>query len=130
MIFASEDEMPIGIRFEGSEARVHVNRGRIDGRARLVSTGPAEQIAGRIPRGRPPRRNARSPAELSRLRAQPQDPAATVEIGHRTNTVCYLSDIATRLKRKLRWDPEQEQFIGDDEANRMLSRPMRAPWQL
>jgi len=32
--------------------------------------------------------------------------------------------------RKLRWDPEQEQFPGDDEANAMLGRPLRAPWSL
>jgi myo-inositol 2-dehydrogenase / D-chiro-inositol 1-dehydrogenase len=59
-----------------------------------------------------------------------KDPVATVEIGHRTNTTCCLSDIATRLKRNLQWDPAKEQFVGDDEANRMLARTMRAPWQL
>jgi predicted dehydrogenase len=59
-----------------------------------------------------------------------QDPIAAVEVGHRTASVCHLGNIAMLLKRKLRWDPAKEQFIGDDEANRMLSRPMRAPWQL
>ena len=44
--------------------------------------------------------------------------------------VCHLGNIAMLLKRKLRWDPAKEQFVGDDEANRMLDRPMRAPWQL
>jgi len=34
------------------------------------------------------------------------------------------------LKRKLQWDPVKEQFVNDDEANRMLSRPKRAPWHL
>ena len=32
--------------------------------------------------------------------------------------------------RKLRWNPVTEEFIGDAEANRMLSRPMRSPWTL
>jgi hypothetical protein len=59
-----------------------------------------------------------------------KDPAATVEIGHRTNTACHLSDIATRLKRKLRWDGVKEQFVDDDEANKMLTRNMRTPWHL
>jgi hypothetical protein len=41
-----------------------------------------------------------------------------------------LGDIAMRLGRKVRWDAAQERFLNDDEANRMLSRPMRAPWHL
>ena len=59
-----------------------------------------------------------------------QDPIAPVEIGHRTASACHLGNIAMLLKRKLRWDPAKEQFIGDEEANRMLTRPMRAPWTL
>jgi hypothetical protein len=35
-----------------------------------------------------------------------------------------------QLKRKLQWDPEKEEFVGDDEANQMRSRPMRTPWTL
>jgi hypothetical protein len=35
-----------------------------------------------------------------------------------------------KLRRKLHWDPVREQFANDDEANRMLVRPMREPWQL
>jgi hypothetical protein len=35
-----------------------------------------------------------------------------------------------RLGRKIRWDPATEQIIGDDQAARMLSRPMRSPWRL
>lgn len=59
-----------------------------------------------------------------------QDPIAPVEIGHRTASVCHLGNIAIRLMRKLQWDPEKEQFVGDDEANQMLARPLRAPWHL
>ncbi len=51
-----------------------------------------------------------------------QDPEVTVEIGHQTNTFCCLSDIATRRGRKLRWDPVKEQFLDDDEANKMIAR--------
>jgi predicted dehydrogenase len=58
------------------------------------------------------------------------DPYFPVDIGHRVSTVCHLANIAIKLGRKLKWDPEKEQFVGDDSANAMLTRPMRAPWKL
>ncbi|HEY4308286.1 MAG TPA: Gfo/Idh/MocA family oxidoreductase [Pirellulales bacterium] len=57
-------------------------------------------------------------------------PICDVEIGHRSCTVCHLGNIAIRLGRELNWDPEKEVFVGDEQANRMLSRPMRAPWHI
>ena len=39
-------------------------------------------------------------------------------------------DIATRLGRSLKWDAAKEEFVGDAEANQMLSRPYRKPWTL
>jgi predicted dehydrogenase len=57
-------------------------------------------------------------------------PGADVEIGHRTCTVSHLAHIAYRLRRPLRWDPVQEEFPGDDEANAQRGRAMREPWRL
>jgi predicted dehydrogenase len=59
-----------------------------------------------------------------------ENPGADVEIGHRTVTVCHLANIARWLKRPLKWDPVREEFLGDDEANRLRSRAMREPWTL
>lgn len=59
-----------------------------------------------------------------------QDPAAPVEVGHRSNSLCIITHIAMKLGRKLRWDPDQEKFIGDEEANRLLDYPRRKPWQI
>jgi hypothetical protein len=42
--------------------------------------------------------------------------------------LCHLGNIAMLLKRKIKFDPQSERIIGDDEAARMLGRPMRAPW--
>jgi myo-inositol 2-dehydrogenase/D-chiro-inositol 1-dehydrogenase len=50
--------------------------------------------------------------------------------GHRSATLVNLAKIAVRLGRKLRFDPEAQRFIGDDEANRYIDEPMRAPWLL
>ena len=55
---------------------------------------------------------------------------APAEVAHRSTTLCLLADLAMRLGRKLRWNPDKEEFVGDAEANRFLSRAMRAPWQV
>ena len=57
-------------------------------------------------------------------------PNADVETGCRSVTVCHLGNIAYWLRRPLKWDPQKEQFIGDEEANRHFWRPMREPWRL
>jgi hypothetical protein len=53
-----------------------------------------------------------------------------VENGHRAAAIAHLGNIAMMLGRKLRWDPQNERFLNDDGADRMLSRPMRDPWTL
>jgi len=42
----------------------------------------------------------------------------------------HLAIISFRLKRKLKWDCQKEEFIGDDAANYLLSRAYRSPWSL
>ncbi len=51
------------------------------------------------------------------------------EVGFRSVTVCHIGNIALRSGQKLKWDPVKEQFE-EAEANKWLSRPMRAPWKL
>ena len=57
-------------------------------------------------------------------------PCMSMEIGHRVANLCNLGNLSYILGRKLTWDGIKEQFVGDDEANKMLSRPQRAPYQL
>ncbi|EMI58040.1 Gfo/Idh/MocA family protein [Rhodopirellula sallentina] len=57
-------------------------------------------------------------------------PIADVELGHRSATVCHLLNIGRLLGRNLRWDPDRETFVGDDEANEMLTRPIRKGFEL
>ncbi|HZT82126.1 MAG TPA: gfo/Idh/MocA family oxidoreductase, partial [Gemmataceae bacterium] len=52
------------------------------------------------------------------------------EVGHRSATVCLLGNIGYWLRRPLRWDPAKERFVDDEEANKLVSREMRAPWKL
>jgi predicted dehydrogenase len=57
-----------------------------------------------------------------------QQPISPVEVGHRACSTCLLHHIAMKAKRRLRWDPQKEQFVGDSAANVLLSRHQRAPY--
>lgn len=57
-----------------------------------------------------------------------QPPISPIDAAVHAETMCQQSDIAMQLQRKLRWDPKAERFIDDAQANRMLSRAIRAPW--
>ena len=52
------------------------------------------------------------------------------DVANRSATLLHLANIAIRTGRKLRYDPVKEQIIGDEEANRLVNPPMRAPWHL
>ena len=57
-----------------------------------------------------------------------QRPISDVEDGHRVAVACHLANLSLRTGRKLRWDWEKEQIIGDADAAKMLVRPYRKPW--
>ena len=118
-----------GLRFQGTEGWIFVGR---DG----MSAEPKSLLTSRI-----------GPNEIH---LAPLDQAGThmgiwldcvrsrsakglnvpVEVGHRSATVCHLANIAMELGRKLKWDPAAEQFIDDEQANRMTWRAVREPWQI
>ena len=59
------------------------------------------------------------------IRGQQSDANANVMAGHRSATLVHLANIATRVGRVLQFDPETEQIIGDEEANRLICRHYR-----
>ncbi len=56
------------------------------------------------------------------------EPVSDIETGHRSATVCNIGNIAYELNRPLKWDPVKEKFKNDDDANKLLSRPMKKEW--
>jgi hypothetical protein len=52
------------------------------------------------------------------------------ENGHRSCTIVNLAKIAVRLGKPLRFDPLGQRFMNNEEANRLIQEPMRAPWHL
>jgi len=113
-----------GTRFEGTGGSIYVNRGKLQAEPESLLTsviGPDEIHLYQS--------NDHKQNFLDCIRSR-KDPICNAEVGHRSSAVCHLGNIAMLLDRPLKWDPRAEQFIGDDEANRMTWRPRRAPWNL
>jgi len=52
------------------------------------------------------------------------------ERSHRVATIYHLANVAFRCGRPIKFDPVTEHVVGDDEADRLVNQPMRAPWRL
>jgi predicted dehydrogenase len=55
-------------------------------------------------------------------------PVADIEQGYISTTACILANLSMKLGRSLQWDHARGVVVGDEEANRLLARPYRAPW--
>jgi predicted dehydrogenase len=111
-----------GIKFHGTEGWIWVTRGMISASKRELLT---EKLPDDAPRVYASPDHMRNFIDCVKSRKAPICPAS---VGHRSASLCHLGVIAIRLGRKLQWDPAREQFVGDDEANTYLSRPMRKPY--
>jgi predicted dehydrogenase len=111
-----------GAIFEGEKGKITLNRGSCE------SDPPelAEEALGKRPRDFNDN-HLKNWLDCIKTR---QKPIADAEIGHRSASVCHLGNIARWTGRKLRWDPVQETFPDDTEANTYLDRPRRKPWEL
>lgn len=135
-----QDHERNGILFEGTEGRIFVNRGTVSGK-------PIEDLAG-TPFGRESFRlydfdNTSRPERAGKLDAiknhmgnfydcvvARRQPVADVVSQHRSVSTCHLANISMRLGRALDWNPVEEQFVNDVEANRWLSRERRPGFEL
>jgi predicted dehydrogenase len=133
------NELPNGIKFEGTEGWIFVTRGDY----RVTASDPVANAEGVKPLGASDPKIIKSvirPDEVHLYESSDQHgnwlesvksrkpPIAPIEVGHRSCSACLIHHIAMKLKRKVYWNPVKERFINDDEANRMLSRPQRWPY--
>jgi predicted dehydrogenase len=129
-----------GTLFEGEEGRIFVNRGTISGK-------PVEQLKDDP---FPPEEfqlydydNVERPQRVGKLDAivnhmgnffdcvrSRKTPISDFESQHRSATTCHLVNLSIRLGRSLSWDAEKEVFVGDDEANKWLSREQRKGYEV
>jgi predicted dehydrogenase len=113
-----------GVRFIGTDGWVYVRRGFIDAYPKQLLQEPFHPHDIRLPKSSHHKKNF---IESVKSRRKPVAPA---EIGHRSASACILGYISMRLGRKLSWSCKDERFMEDEEANRLLSRPLRSPWRL
>lgn len=128
MNFTDGERNPLGVKFEGTDGWVFVKEEHLGGKPDASPKSLLEKPIGpnevHLPVSNHHQQNF---LDCVKTRAST---VAPVEVAVRSDTLCQLSDIAMRLGRKLRWDPENEKFINDTQADRMLKRPARSPWRL
>ena len=118
------DSKPKGVRFDGDKGWIQLfDEGAVAAWPESVLAG-LQQPESNWKVMKPHIRNF-----LDCVRSR-QTPVSGVETTHRSHTIVHAANLCLRIGRKLRWDPEAELFIGDDEANNMLLRAMRAPWKI
>ncbi len=113
-----------GTGFEGDEGWVHVNRGRIAAHPRSLLKSVIAPNETNLYKSN---HHVRNFLDCVKNRSQTVCP---IDVAVHADIVCQLSDIAIRTRRKIKWDPENEVIIGDEDASRLLTRPMRSPWHL
>ena len=111
------------VRFIGTKGTVDVTRGRIE-------STPAE-LVNRTFTEREKITDVTDHYQnwIDCIRSRKQ-PLCTAEIGHRTASICYLTNIAYELKRPLKWNPKTEKFVNDAEADKLTVGHLRAPWKM
>jgi len=121
MIVSSEERG--GVRWEGSDGWVWANRGTHNASSKDIMNSEIGEKEIRLPVSDNHYRNF-----VDRILDRGEC-VAPVETAHRSITICHLGNIAMRLGRKsLKWDPKRERIVGDDEAAKLLSRPMRGKY--
>ncbi|MHC4629423.1 MAG: Gfo/Idh/MocA family protein [Planctomycetota bacterium] len=113
-----------GTVFEGTEGWIHVRRGYIDAHPKSLLQSRVGPDDIRLYKSNDHVRNF---LDCVKSRART---ISGIDAAVRVDTVCHLSDIATRLERRLIWDPKRERFVNNETANRLLVRAMRSPWHL
>ena len=112
------------VRFEGDEGWVEAGD---SGRIKLHPESLRSEQIVVAERGTAPKRHVRDFLNCVKSRARPRAYASVVAQSH---VACHAAYIAWQLGRKLSFDPVKEEFVGDEEANRMRSRAMREPWRI
>lgn len=108
------------IRLEGTDGWIQVEY------PDKVTAEPASVLESKIERGEKSFADTlEDKADFIRAVKNKTETLQPIEVGHRTVSISQLGLISIKLGAKLNWDPDREQFVGDNAANAMLSLPAR-----
>jgi len=113
-----------GAVFVGAEGRIAVARGALISYPEEIVRTPLRPDEVHLYRT-----DSHSGNFLECVRTRKQT-ICNVNVAHRAASALLLGGVVKQLNRPLKWDPQKEEFINDDEANRMLSIAQRPPWRL
>jgi len=121
--------MKKGLRFGSCPVRIEGDEGWVEtGDSGEIETYPASLLSDRKYSGGYPADN--HVREFLNCVKSRQQPRSTAESAHRSISACHCANMAVRLKRPMTWNPIKEEFVGDEEANRLRSRAFREPWTI
>ena len=118
-----------GVLFEGTKGRFHVSRGKMKGKpVEEIEKDPiSEELITKLYKGKKPGDHMGNFFECIKTREQP---ISDVYTHHRAMTTCHLANIAIRLGRKIQWDPQAQQIVGDKEAQQWQAREQRKGYEI
>ena len=118
-----------GILFEGEKGKILVNRGKLAGAAvdALKAKPIADEVFAKLRHGKPRDSHMANFIDCTRDRGLPVSDVAS---HHRAMSTCHLANIALRLNRSLKWDPQAEEIVGDDEARSFQKREQRKGYEV
>jgi predicted dehydrogenase len=118
-----------GVLFEGDKGRIFVSRGELVGKPveELADNPLPEDAVRKVYKGKKPNNHMANFLDCVKSR---EEPISDVFSHHRAISTCHLANIAMRLGRNLKWDPEAEAIVGDDQAQSFVSREQRKGYEI
>jgi hypothetical protein len=127
LIIREDDWIPLGscpVRFEGDAGWVETGDS-----GKFVLSSP-ELLAGKKVDeigGYPATFHVRDFLNCVKSRTEPR---ASADVACFSHIACHAANIAIFLDRKLVYNPQKHEFVGDEQANRLRSEALREPWQI
>ncbi|MCX6883783.1 MAG: Gfo/Idh/MocA family oxidoreductase [Verrucomicrobia bacterium] len=126
LVLRNEGWLPLGscpVRFEGENGWVETgDDGELVASSETLLAGKGAKVS-----GYPANFHVRNFLDCVKSRAQTR---ANADVACQAHIACHAANISLHLNRKMKFDPIKNEFLGDEEANRLRSEALREPWRI